>query len=81
MKISDLLSPTDVLIDVRASNKRLLLQELAAKAAASLNLRVIKLRLIFSSARGSDLPGWVVASPFRMPGCRICKGLTGCLRN
>ena len=40
MKISDLLSPADVVIDVRASNKRLLLQELAAKAAASLGLDV-----------------------------------------
>ena len=39
MKISDLLSPTDVMIDVRASNKRLLLQDLAAKAAAGLGLR------------------------------------------
>jgi PTS system nitrogen regulatory IIA component len=38
MKISDLLSPMDVMIDVPASNKRLLLQELAAKAAASLGL-------------------------------------------
>jgi PTS system nitrogen regulatory IIA component len=38
MKISDLLSPMDVIIDVPASNKRLLLQELAAKAAASLGL-------------------------------------------
>src|SRR3979411_949374 len=36
MKISDLLSPTDVMIDVRASNKRLLLQEFASKAAVSL---------------------------------------------
>jgi PTS system nitrogen regulatory IIA component len=40
MKISDLLSPTDVTIDVRASNKRLLLQELAAKAASNLSLGV-----------------------------------------
>ena len=40
MKISDLLSPADVLIDVRASNKRKLLQELAAKAASSLGLGV-----------------------------------------
>ena len=38
MKISDLLSPTDVMIDVRGSNKRLLLQEFAAKAAAGLGL-------------------------------------------
>lgn len=40
VKISDLLSPTDVLIDVQASGKRLLLRELAAKAASSLNLRL-----------------------------------------
>ena len=38
MKIADLLSPTDVMIDVRNSNKRLLLQEFAAKAAAGLGL-------------------------------------------
>ena len=38
MKISDLLSPSDVMIDVRASNKRLLLQEFAAKAAAGIGL-------------------------------------------
>ena len=36
MNISDLLSPTDVMIDVRTSQKVPLLQELAAKAAASL---------------------------------------------
>src|SRR5882757_577279 len=38
MKISDLLSPTEILIDVRASQKGPLLQELAARAAASLGL-------------------------------------------
>jgi PTS system nitrogen regulatory IIA component len=38
MKISDLLSPSDVMIDVRASGKRLLLQEFAARAAAHLGL-------------------------------------------
>ena len=38
MKISDLLAPTDVIIDVRASNKRALLEEFAARAAASLGL-------------------------------------------
>ena len=40
MKISDLLSPKDVLVDVRTSNKRQLLQEFAARAADSLGLRV-----------------------------------------
>ena len=40
MKISDLLSPTDVMTDVRASNKKVLLQELATRAANSLGLNV-----------------------------------------
>jgi PTS system nitrogen regulatory IIA component len=40
MKISDLLSPADVVTDVRTSDKDLLLRELAAKAAMSLKLRV-----------------------------------------
>jgi PTS system nitrogen regulatory IIA component len=38
MKISDLLAPTDVMIDIRASNKRALLEEFAARAAGSLGL-------------------------------------------
>jgi len=40
MKISDLLSPSDVMIEVRASSKALLLRDLAANAAASLGLPV-----------------------------------------
>jgi PTS system nitrogen regulatory IIA component len=40
MKIPDLLSPADVMIDVRTSDKNRLLRELAAKAASSLKLRV-----------------------------------------
>jgi nitrogen PTS system EIIA component len=38
MKIPDLLSPADVMVGVQAANKRLLLGELAAKAAVSLGL-------------------------------------------
>jgi PTS system nitrogen regulatory IIA component len=38
MKISDFLSPADVIIDVRASNKQQLLRDLAHKAAAGLGL-------------------------------------------
>jgi PTS system nitrogen regulatory IIA component len=38
MKISDLLSPADATIDVRASNKALLLQEFATRAATGLGL-------------------------------------------
>jgi nitrogen PTS system EIIA component len=40
MKISDLLSPADVMIDVRTPDKRLLLRELAAKAAPRLELHI-----------------------------------------
>jgi PTS system nitrogen regulatory IIA component len=40
IKIYDLLSPADVMIDVGALNKRSLLQDLSAKSAASLDLRV-----------------------------------------
>jgi PTS system nitrogen regulatory IIA component len=40
MRISDLLSPVDVMVDVRAPNKSALLRELADRAAASLKLRV-----------------------------------------
>jgi PTS system nitrogen regulatory IIA component len=40
MRISDLLSPVDVMVDVRVPNKSALLRELADKAAASLKLRL-----------------------------------------
>jgi nitrogen PTS system EIIA component len=36
MKISDFLSPTNVIVDVRASNKHLLLQEMVSRAAVDL---------------------------------------------
>jgi|SRR5665213_269891 len=38
MKISEFLSPTETLLNVRASDKEQLLQELAGKAATKLNL-------------------------------------------
>ena len=38
MKISDLLSPDDIMVDARTSQKGPLLQELATRAAASLGL-------------------------------------------
>jgi PTS system nitrogen regulatory IIA component len=38
MKVADLLSPADVAIDVRASDKPALLRDLAARAAASLDI-------------------------------------------
>jgi PTS system nitrogen regulatory IIA component len=65
MKISDLLSPADVLIEVRASNKRLLLQEFAAKAAAGLGLPVEKIAscLLKREDLGSTGIGHGVAIP------------------
>jgi PTS system nitrogen regulatory IIA component len=70
MKISDLLSPTDVMIDARISNKRLLLQELAARAAASLDLNVDQIapHLLKREELGSTGIGRGVAIPHaRLP--------------
>ena len=70
MNISDLLSPTDVMIDVRASNKRQLLQEFAAKAAASLGLPVDRIApyLFKREELGSTGIGKGVAMPHaRLP--------------
>jgi nitrogen PTS system EIIA component len=65
MKISDLLSPTDVLFDVRTSNKRLLLQELAARAATGLDLDVDRIApyLLKREELGSTGIGRGVAIP------------------
>ena len=65
MKIFDLLSPEDVMIDVRAANKRKLLQELAAKAASSLGLGVDQVApdLLKREELGSTGVGGGVAIP------------------
>ena len=84
MKISDLLSPADVVIDVRASNKRLLLQELAAKAAASLGLGVDQVAscLLKREALGSTGIGKGVALPHaRLPELRRPYGLLAKLKS
>src|SRR6266851_2325383 len=78
MKISDLLSPTDVMIDVRASNKRLLLQEFAAKAADSLDLPVDQIApyLLKREELGSTGIGRGVAIPHaRLPDLQRPFGL------
>jgi nitrogen PTS system EIIA component len=83
MKISDLLSPTDVMIDVRASNKRRLLQELAAKGAASLDLVVEQItpHLIGREQLGSTGIGRGVAIPHaRLPNLQRPFGLLAKLR-
>src|SRR3984893_1158228 len=83
MKISDLLSPTDVMIDVRASNKRLLLQEFAAKAAVSLGLRVDQVApcLLKREELGSTGIGHGVAIPHaRLPDLQRPYGLLAKLK-
>jgi PTS system nitrogen regulatory IIA component len=83
MKISDLLSPTDVMIDVRAANKRRLLQELAAKAAAGLGLPVeaIASWLLKREDLGSTGIGRGVAIPHaRLPDLQRPFGLLAKLK-
>jgi PTS system nitrogen regulatory IIA component len=83
MKISDLLSPTDVMVDVRASSKRLLLQEFAAKAADSLGLRVDQIApyLLKREELGSTGIGHGVAIPHaRLPDLQRPYGLLAKLK-
>src|SRR5882757_10507814 len=83
MKISDLLSPTDVMIDVRASNKPLLLQEFAAKAADSLGLPVDQIApyLLKREELGSTGIGRGVAIPHaRLPDVQRPYGLLAKLK-
>src|SRR6202163_4739513 len=83
MKISDLLSPADVMIDVRTSNKKLLLQEFAAKAAASLGLPVEQVApyLLKREDLGSTGMGRGVAIPHaRLPDLQRPYGLLAKLK-
>ena len=83
MKISDLLSAKDVMIDVRASNKRQLLQELAAEAATSLNLRVDQIapQLLKREELGSTGVGGGLAIPHaRLPDLRRPYGMLAKLK-
>jgi nitrogen PTS system EIIA component len=83
MKISDLLSPNDVMIDVRASNKRQLLQELAAKTADSIGLRVDQVApgLLKREELGSTGIGRGVAIPHaRLPDVQRPYGLLARLK-
>jgi PTS system nitrogen regulatory IIA component len=83
MKISDLLSPADVMIDVKASHKGLLLQEFAGKAAASLGLPVdlIASYLVKREELGSTGIGKGVAIPHaRLPDLQRPHGLLAKLK-
>ena len=83
MKISDLLSPTDVLIDVRASQKGPLLQELAAKVAGNLGLPAdqVTSHLLKREDLGSTGTGNGIAIPHaRLPGVKRPYGLLAKLK-
>jgi PTS system nitrogen regulatory IIA component len=83
MNISDLLSPADVMIDVRASNKQRLLQELAAKAAGKLGLPVNQVApyLLKREELGSTGIGRGVAIPHaRLPNLQKPFGLLAKLK-
>jgi PTS system nitrogen regulatory IIA component len=83
MKISDLLSPTDVMLDVRATSKRALLQEFGAKAATNLGLPVDQVAplLLKREDLGSTGIGKGVAIPHvRLPGVQRPYGLLARLR-
>src|SRR5258707_10147148 len=83
MKISDLLSPNDVLVDVRTPNKRQLLQEFAAWAADSLGLRVDQVApyLIKREELGSTGIGGGIAIPHaRLPDLQRPYGLLAKLK-
>ena len=83
MKISDLLSPTDVMIDVRATSKRALLQEYGARAATNLGLPVDQVAplLLKREDLGSTGIGKGVAIPHvRLPDVPRPYGLLARLR-
>lgn len=83
MKISDLLSPTDVMLDVRATSKRALLQEFGARAATNLGLPVDQVAplLLKREDLGSTGIGKGVAIPHvRLPGVQRPYGLLARLR-
>jgi nitrogen PTS system EIIA component len=83
MKIANLLSPTDVMIDVRASQKGPLLHELAAVAAASLGLSADQVTsyLLKREELGSTGIGQGIAIPHaRLPELKRPYGLLAKLK-
>jgi PTS system nitrogen regulatory IIA component len=83
MEIKDFLSPTDTIVDVRASDKAGLLQELSRQAAASLNLRadLISGDILKREDLGSTGMGNGVAIPHaRIPNLKKPFGILARLR-
>lgn len=84
MKISDFLSPVNVMVDLRASQKRELLQDLARKAAENLGLTAehISGELLKREGLGSTGTGGGVAIPHaRISGIEKPFGMAVRLKN
>jgi len=83
MKISDLLSPDDIMVDARTSQKGPLLQELATRAAASLGLPAEQVASYLSRREelGSTGIGNGIAIPHaRLPDLKRPYGLVAKLK-
>jgi nitrogen PTS system EIIA component len=84
MKISDFLSPADVMVDVRASDKGRLLRQLSAQAAARVGLDEEDVfgQIAKREELGSTGVGNGVALPHaRFSGLNIPFGVVACLRH
>jgi PTS system nitrogen regulatory IIA component len=84
MEITDFLSPADIVIDVRASDKARLLRQLSAQAASGLNLDPDEVSnlIIKREELGSTGVGNGVALPHaRFPGLKAAFGLLARLRH
>jgi PTS system nitrogen regulatory IIA component len=83
MKIFDLLAPTDVMVEVRTSNKRALLEEFAARAAGGLGVPADRVAsyLLKREDLGSTGIGRGVAVPHaRLPDVQRPYGLLAKLK-
>jgi nitrogen PTS system EIIA component len=84
MKISDFLLPTDVMLDVRASDKTRLLRQLSTQAASEIGLdpNEVAMQIARREELGSTGVGNGVALPHaRVPGLKAPFGLFARLRH
>ena len=74
MKIRDVLSPNDIMIDVRASDKTRLLRHLSAQAASELGLDPDEVSTLI--AEREELGSTGVGNGVALPHARLLCGLT-----
>jgi PTS system nitrogen regulatory IIA component len=70
MKISDFLSPAHIMIDLRASDKGRLLEQLSAQAAAAVGLAAADVAREITNREKLGSTGVAMASLFPMHGSR-----------